>query len=103
MSKADRPFLRYIGSRGWAHLLMLTFAVMFLFPFLWMIGTSFKTDEELSEGNVLPQLPVFRATSPYARPVPRIVKPADLSEEKWATILPRLEDVARARITVSDP
>ncbi|MBC8108966.1 MAG: hypothetical protein H7Z14_20440, partial [Anaerolineae bacterium] len=99
MSKGERSFLRYIAARGWAHVLMLTFAMMFLFPFLWMIGTSLKTDEELTEGHTLPQWPSFRESSPYARSVPTIVKPADLSDEKWATILPKLQAVARQRVT----
>src|SRR4051812_49334229 len=95
MSRAERgSFFRYIASRGWAHLLMLTFAVMFLFPFLWMIGTSLKTDEELTEGNVLPQWPAFRASSPYARPAPRIAKPVDVPEERWNHILPKLQFIA---------
>ena len=57
MTKADNApreqshhrFLRYVANRGWVHLLMLTFAALFLFPFVWMLNTSFKTDEEVSE------------------------------------------------------
>lgn len=104
MSRAERgSFLKYVASRGWAHLLMLTFAVLFLFPFLWMIGTSLKTDEELSEGNVLPEWPTFRVSSPYARPTPQILKPVDVLEKRWGVILPKLQFIVDQHIKIELP
>ena len=103
MSKREPAFLRYVASRGWAHLLMLTFAVLFLFPFLWMIGTSLKTDEELTEGNVLPQWPALRANSPYARTAPRITKPVDVPQERWDLILPKLQFIVDQHIKIQLP
>ena len=38
---------RYLVSRGWIHLVLVTFVGIFLFPFAYMVATSFKTDEEL--------------------------------------------------------
>src|SRR5262245_41840665 len=47
------------------HILMLLLALLFLFPFFWMLATSLKTDEELAESKSWwPSVPTFRATSP---------------------------------------
>lgn len=61
-------FGRYLATRGWAHLLLLCGTGIFLFPFFWMLVTSLKTDEELSQRSWLPKIPTFRAESPYPRP-----------------------------------
>ena len=47
-------FTTYFTRVGWAHVLLLLAAWMFLFPFVWMLATSVKTDEELMEPGVLP-------------------------------------------------
>jgi len=52
-------------GRLWLHFTLVCFAVIFLFPFVWMLLTSAKTDEELAAGRWLPAMPVFRAQSPY--------------------------------------
>src|SRR4051794_36612749 len=57
----ERQRARFAGL--WTHLLLLNGAILFLFPFAWMILTSFKTDEELSAGNWWPSIPHFRASS----------------------------------------
>ena len=69
-----RRFAAYFTRSGWAHVLLLLAAWMFLFPFVWMLATSVKTDEELMEPGVVasprwrpddgypddqPELPVF--------------------------------------------
>lgn len=50
------------------HLALLTIAAIFIFPFVWMLGSSIKTDEEVSHQS-LPAIPRFRATSDPARPL----------------------------------
>src|SRR4051794_13776616 len=52
-----------------AHLLLLTGGIAFLFPFLWMLLTSMKTDEELAAGTWWPSIPHFRADADLARPL----------------------------------
>lgn len=47
------------------HLLLVCVAGVFLFPFVWMVLTAAKTDEEVAAGRRLPAMPTFRADSPY--------------------------------------
>jgi multiple sugar transport system permease protein len=82
----------------WPHLLMLAGTCIFLFPFLWMIVTSLKTDEELTEGGWWPTVPHFRRSSPYARPPVELHKPAFVTDEQWAAALPVLQQCARAAL-----
>src|SRR5687768_7894753 len=79
---ANRKFLSYLARTGWAHLLLLTGAAIFLFPFFWMVLTSFKTDEEIAEGGVWPAIPVYREQSPYARRAVEVHKPANVTEQE---------------------
>lgn len=57
-------------GRKFAKLLLLHatlggLACIFLFPFIWMLLVSAKTDEEAAANKPLPALPTFRAKSPY--------------------------------------
>ena len=74
-----RRFLTYFARTGWAHLLLLTGAAIFLFPFFWMVLTSFKTDEEIAEGGWLPAIPSYRESSPYPRRPIEVHKPANIT------------------------
>ena len=60
---ARRP--RRSSGRVLVHLLLVCVAAVFLFPFVWMLLTSAKTDEEVAAGRRLPALPTFRDSSPY--------------------------------------
>ncbi|MBC8108024.1 MAG: carbohydrate ABC transporter permease, partial [Anaerolineae bacterium] len=60
------------------------------------------TDEELTEGHTLPKWPAFRESSPYARSVPTIAKPADVPEKQWPAVLSRLRHAASTRVNVAD-
>src|SRR6478609_1124489 len=71
-------FATYFTTRGWVHVLLLLSIWLFLFPFFWMLATSVKTDEELTESRVLPQFVRFQPSSPYVREVAEPVKPADV-------------------------
>src|SRR5213596_1268116 len=71
-------FGKYFTRSGWAHVLLLLAAWMFLFPFVWMLATSVKTDEELMEPGVLPPAAHFHPDSPYVRSEIQPIKPSDV-------------------------
>ena len=86
----------YFISTGWLHLTLLAMAVIFLFPFAWMVGMSLKTDEEATSTSFFPSVPHFRQSSPYVRPAEEIFKPADVSASDWKTLLPQITRQVRA-------
>jgi multiple sugar transport system permease protein len=95
MTRLNSRFGRYIAERGWAHLTLLCGVGIFLFPFVWMLGVSMKTDEEVTSGRLLPTLPIFRAQSPYVRDMPVTPRPQDVSASSWDEVLPMLTQAAR--------
>src|SRR4051812_32911585 len=97
MTRAD-AIARYIVRRGWSHLVLLTAAMLFLFPFVWMVATSMKTDEEIAARNWWPQFPVFRDHSPCVRPPVSIERPTGVTDEQWGINLPALRAQAEAAI-----
>src|SRR3954468_611059 len=58
---------RYLAGHAWAHLLLLSGIAIFLFPFVYMVATSLKTDEELTGTDWFPTLPQFEPASPRVR------------------------------------
>src|SRR6476659_3570501 len=89
---------QYIVRRGWSHLLLLTAAMIFLFPFAWMVATSIKTDEEILAGDWWPAMPVFRDHSPYVRPAVSIERPSGVADAQWEKHLPALRAQAEGAI-----
>jgi ABC-type glycerol-3-phosphate transport system permease component len=88
----------YFVRRGWSHLLLLTAAMIFLFPFVWMVATSIKTDEEIAAGDWWPTIPRFRDHSPYVRPAVRIERPTGVSDQLWNLNLALLQSMAELAI-----
>ena len=78
--KRRSSFGHYFATRGWVHLVLLTGVAIFLFPFIWMLGVSFKTDEEVSKADLWPAMPRTVELSPYLRDPPKIDVPAAVSE-----------------------
>ena len=77
--------------RRWAiHLLLILFALTFLFPFAWMLTTSIKTDEEINGPSLWPGMPRFHAASPYARRPVELVKPGHIDDAPWKAAVPQL-------------
>src|SRR5690348_1163943 len=91
-------FVAYFTRRGWIHALLLLGVWLFLFPFVWMVATSVKTDEELMEGDGLPRVESFRPVSPYVREVVALVGPADVTAERWEQLRSRLSDLAAGAV-----
>src|SRR3954468_22629317 len=104
MTRADaRPrraprWATYIVRRGWSHVLLVTAALIFLFPFAWMVATSLKTDEEIMERTWWPALPSFRDHSPYVRPPVRVERPTGVTDEQWNANLPVLNAAAEQAV-----
>src|SRR3954465_12444561 len=98
-----RRFAAYVVGRGWLHLVLLTGVFIFCFPFLWMICTSMKTDDELTDQNWMPAVPTFKTQSPYVLGAPEIIKPIGVSEADWKTGLPNLLTATREAIVVTKP
>ncbi len=96
--KRRSTFAVYFTRWGWIHALLLLSVWMFLFPFFWMLATSIKTDEEVSEAAILPQLVTFRPTSPYVRPAVEPIRPADVTIDRWTETLPQLTEIASAAV-----
>ena len=103
--KAEKPaarrrgrLLKALWTKAWAHVFLLLGMGIFLFPFLWMLSTSLKTDEELVETTVLPALPTFQPTSPYVRDVEEPEKPPDVPPGRWHEMLPTLLGMAKTSV-----
>jgi multiple sugar transport system permease protein len=95
ISNRKSRFINYYVSRGWLHLVLLTGVAIFIFPFVWMIGTSMKTDDEVTSDKWLPAVPTFVPRSPYALAAPDLVKPMQVDPAAWARLTPRLVEVTR--------
>jgi multiple sugar transport system permease protein len=94
----ETRFGKYFTRYGWAHALLLLAAWMFLFPFIWMFATSVKTDEELIEPGILPSVEHFKPSSPYVRSAPDLIRPADVTSERWDQMIPKLKQIASDEI-----
>ncbi len=71
------------------HAVLLAGAVMFSAPFVWLIGTSFKSPDELYPPTWFPPMPPNVINSPHfganANELP--IQPVDVDDEKWETYL----------------
>jgi multiple sugar transport system permease protein len=90
---------RYVINRGWLHLTLLVGVAIFIFPFVWMVATSLKTDEELTGASWWPEIPTFRDHSPYVLPTPVLVKPMEVPPATWTEKSPKLLDLARSAVS----
>jgi multiple sugar transport system permease protein len=84
----ERPnfFKRYLAGSAWAHAALLFGTVIFMIPFIYMLSTSVKVDEELPENRILPRVPVFVGQSPYVRTVDDVTKPVDAPADLWRRV-----------------
>ena len=53
---------RFIADHWIIHVTLIVMAALFVYPFVWMIGMSLKTDEEATNTSLLPTMPTFRAS-----------------------------------------
>ncbi|MBA3709850.1 MAG: hypothetical protein H0W83_13635, partial [Planctomycetes bacterium] len=94
---------KWLVDRGWAHAVLFSGSAIFLLPFLWMVATSMKTDEELSDAAWLPSIPSFAAASPYVRVAREPHRPSDAPEAVWREAIVRMDASARAAVLLGDP
>lgn len=70
-------------------------AILFVFPFVWLVGTSFKYTEELGiyPPRWVPSVPPAVRQSPYVttETCKPVAPPRRLSPERWLSLRPRLE------------
>ena len=97
MTKRTRDILRSIGL----HTALLAGSVLFAFPFVWLVTTTFKDDTEIftERINWVPKIPYYSPTSPYIdqrayRPMRR---PTSMSAGAWRDIEPALQTALWAR------
>src|SRR6266404_1949182 len=95
--RASRPrwqrFGRWVAAKGWVHVLLLTGLAICIYPLIWMFLTSIKTDDDLSQNEFFPSIPVFRDHSPYVRDPVAVSRISDVSPSRFAEVLPRLEEL----------
>jgi multiple sugar transport system permease protein len=63
-----------------------------------MLATSMKTDEELADNALVPEILTFRPVSPYVKKPITPVKPSDVTTKRWDEMLPQLTSMASAAI-----
>jgi multiple sugar transport system permease protein len=94
---------RWVAEKGWIHVLLLTAVAGCLYPVVWMFMTSIKTDEELGQSEMVPELPSFRSRSPYVRALAGVEKPGDVDPSRFAAMLPTFSEMARAAVRAGLP
>ncbi|MGB7159280.1 MAG: ABC transporter permease subunit [Tepidisphaeraceae bacterium] len=96
--KAPPPLASYFVARGWLHLILLSGVGVFVFPLVWMVATSMKTDDELTNGRWLPTTPRFVDRSPYVRGAPEPVKPIGIDLSTFQKFVPMLAEATRSAV-----
>lgn len=81
---------RGIAKYWIAHVTLIVMAAVFVFPFVWMIGMSLKTDEEATSTTTFPEVPTFREASPFVRRTAAVDRPPLASAGRWASVYPML-------------
>ncbi len=89
--------LRYGHARSLGlHGALLVGSIIFMFPFAWLIITSFKYPEEIVSypPKWIPSVPVPLATSPYvtAELYDPVERPEVMEEAQWERLWPRMEE-----------
>jgi ABC-type glycerol-3-phosphate transport system permease component len=78
-----------------AHGALILGCILFAFPFVWLVGSSFKYDEELFvyPPRWIPSMPPAVQASPYAtaESLPPLVAPTELPDGRWSQLWPQLE------------
>ncbi|MGB0990852.1 MAG: ABC transporter permease subunit [Akkermansiaceae bacterium] len=95
MKSRAQKFWQFLSGKGFLWLILLSCSAIFLFPFLWMILSSVKTDEEVNKGEFWPSMPEFQPHSPYIITAEKPTKPDDLTDEQWSSLLKKFSQHAK--------
>ena len=93
-----RRVWRHVKDRWVIHLTLLALMGLFVFPFVWMLGLSLKTDDEATGTTTFPAMPRFVASSPFVRSADAVERPLAAGRARWAALEPRLEAAAMATL-----
>ncbi|MET1052127.1 MAG: carbohydrate ABC transporter permease [Mycetocola sp.] len=66
MKRRERPSTKLLAGRSFAYALLIVIAIIYIFPFLVQVATSFKTDTEAA-GSPLSLIPTNWTTAAYER------------------------------------
>jgi len=84
-----------------AHATLVLGCVVFAFPFLWLVSTSFKYNEEIFvyPPKWVPSAPPAVRRSPYltAEPYRALQRPEGIDKSRWQRLRPRLEQAVWAK------
>jgi ABC-type glycerol-3-phosphate transport system permease component len=94
---------RYVVERGWLHLALLCGVGVFALPLVWMVATSLKIDQELTEPGWFPRLPTFVPSSPYVLEPVDVVRPMAVDDGDWEKALPEIKRVTRQAVDRAAP
>lgn len=90
-----------IGGRFSTHGVLLVGCVLFIFPFVWLVGTSFKYAEEVYvyPPKWIPSVPGGQVRSPLVSGdlLKRLEPPAGMSRDRWKPLWPRIVDALWAK------
>lgn len=86
------------------HLVLVISSLFFAFPFIWLLGTSCKSPEELLPVRWLPQLPPPVMQSPYIalRDNDYPGRPPELDESEWQQVNPLINQAIRNGVSELD-
>ena len=83
-------------KRFWVHVALLAGCAVFAFPFLWLVSTSAKRNEELGvfPPRWIPRLPASSDRGPFidGGAYDTTEPPKQLSESDWARVRPRIDE-----------
>jgi len=97
-----------VFKRFWVHAVLLAGCVVFAFPFLWLLGTSFKAREELGvfPPRWIPAIPWYTEQSPFVdgAAYDDLEAPPQVARADWNRVRGRIEEAlaAAARETLGE-
>src|SRR5262249_34094511 len=68
------------------------------FPFVWMVGTSMKTDDEVTNTDWMPAIPTFVPRSPFVLSAPEVIKPMPVDAVIWKRVYDGLLGITRGAV-----
>jgi multiple sugar transport system permease protein len=97
----------HLVRRFLVHAILLVGCVVFAFPFLWLVSTSSKQNDELAvfPPHWLPRVPWYSAQSPFidGAAYDALTTPDQLDEPTWNRLRPALEEALWTRVRETLP